>query len=116
MTMKLHKTLALADVAWEPIAPEKILAGAPATKTWMTYEEPGGRRASGQWEATPGKWRIFYEEWEHVVMIYGRCVIEGDDGTRIEAGPGDSFVIEPGFSGSWDVLEPMRKHWVIETR
>jgi uncharacterized cupin superfamily protein len=43
-------------------------------------------------------------------------VVEGDDGTRITAGPGDAFVIEPGFAGTWEVLETMRKHWVIEER
>jgi uncharacterized cupin superfamily protein len=115
-TAKLHLAPALDDIAWEPIAPDKILAGAPATKTWVQYEELGGKLASGQWAASPGKWRISYAEWEHVVMIFGRCVIEGDDGSRIEAGPGDAFVIEPGFNGSWEVLEPMRKHWVIEER
>jgi uncharacterized cupin superfamily protein len=49
-------------------------------------------------------------------VISGRCVIAGDDGSRLEAGPGDAFVIEPGFTGSWEVLETMRKRWVIEER
>jgi uncharacterized cupin superfamily protein len=47
-------------------------------------------------------------------MISGRCIVTGDDGTKIQAGPGDAFVIEPGFNGTWEVLETMRKHWVIQ--
>jgi uncharacterized cupin superfamily protein len=89
--------------------------GAPVTRTWVHYEAPGGSPAAGIWEATPGKWRIAYDEWEYVVMISGACVVAGDDGSIIEAGPGDAFVIEPGFTGTWEVRETMRKHWVIKT-
>jgi uncharacterized cupin superfamily protein len=112
---RLHLAGALSEAAFEPVAADKVLSGAPATRTWVQYEEPGGKLAAGQWEATPGKWRIAYSEWEHVVVISGRCVLEGG-GTRIEAGPGDAFVIEPGFVGTWEVVEMMRKHWVIEER
>ncbi len=46
-------------------------------------------------------------------MLSGRCAVTGDDGSRIEAGPGESFVIEPGFTGTWEVVEPMHKLWVV---
>jgi uncharacterized cupin superfamily protein len=115
--MKLHGLGREMDAAaWEPVPAEKVVAGAPATRTWVQYEEAGGRLAAGQWEATPGKWRIAYAEWEYVVVVFGACVIAGDDGSRIEAGAGDAFVIEPGFAGTWEVLQTMRKHWVIEER
>ena len=41
------------------------------------------------------------------------AVIEGDDGSRLEVGPGDAFVLRPGFSGIWRVLETLRKDYVI---
>jgi uncharacterized cupin superfamily protein len=28
-------------------------------------------------------------------------------------GPGDSFVIEPGFAGVWRVIAPMKKRFVV---
>jgi uncharacterized cupin superfamily protein len=108
--VRLHKAGALSDEAFVPVPADKVLADAPATRTCVQYEEPGGKLLAGQWEATPGKWRIAYSEWEHMVVIFGRCVVAGDDGTRIEAGPGDAFVIEPGFAGTWEVIETMRKH------
>jgi uncharacterized cupin superfamily protein len=100
------------EAAWEPIPADKILAGTPASRLWVQYEGPEGL-AAGEWEATPGKWRITYTEWEWMVLLSGRCIVTGDDGTVIEAGPGDAFVIEPGFTGTWEVTETMRKRWVI---
>jgi uncharacterized cupin superfamily protein len=114
--LKLHLLPPAGAAEFEPVEADKIVSGAPATRSWVHYEEAGGRLAAGLWEATVGKWRIAYAEWEYVVMIAGRCIVAGDDGSIIEAGPGDAFVIEPGFTGTWEVLETMRKHWVIEER
>ncbi len=110
---RLTKLPKAGEAAWEPVPAEKRLAGLPQTRTWVHYDNPAARLSAGEWEATAGKWRIAYAEWEYVLVISGRCVITGDDGTSITAGPGDSFVIEPGFTGTWEVSEPMRKHWVI---
>lgn len=103
----------LSEPPWEPIAPEKVVAGAPRTRTWVQYVHDAENLSAGLWEASPGAWRIAYTEWEHVLVLSGSCVLTGDDGTRLAAGPGDAFVIEPGFTGTWEVLELMRKQWVI---
>ncbi|WBO60711.1 cupin domain-containing protein [Acidocella sp. MX-AZ03] len=99
---------------WSPIAPEKVISGEPVARTIVLYENPARGLAAGEWEASPGKWRIAYTEWEYMEIISGACVVEGDDGRRIEAGPGDKFVIEPGFTGTWEVLSALRKSWVIQ--
>ena len=109
----LQKLSATVEAPWEDIPADKIVAGTPRTRTIMFYESPAQRLYAGEWEATLGKWRIAYTEWEYVEVISGTCVLEGDDGSRIEAGPGVKFVIEPGFTGTWEVLAPMRKSWVI---
>lgn len=101
------------DAPWEPIAADKIIAGQPQTRTLVLYDNAGRQQYAGEWEATPGKWRIAYTEWEYVYVLSGHCIVTGDDGTVVEAGPGVSFVIEPGFTGSWEVTAPMRKLWVI---
>ena len=98
---------------WEDVPADKLISGTPQTRTFVLYENTSSGLAAGEWEASPGKWRIAYSEWEYVEVISGACVVEGDDGSRIEAGPGDKFVIEPGFTGTWAVLSPMRKSWVI---
>jgi uncharacterized cupin superfamily protein len=104
---------ATAAAEWEDVPADKVLEGNPRTRTITLYESPGQKLYAGEWEASWGKWRIAYTEWEYVQVIAGRCIVTGDDGTRIEAGPGQKFVIEPGFTGTWEVLEPMRKSWVI---
>lgn len=98
-----------------PVDKAVLIEGAPETRVWVTYDAPDERLCTGEWEATQGTWRVNYEEWEYCLVVSGRCVVTGDDGSVVKAGPGDSFVIEPGFTGTWQVIEPMRKHWVIRT-
>lgn len=112
----ITKLAAGTDAAWEPVAPEKVLAGNPTTRTQVLYEDAEAKQYAGEWEATVGRWRIAYTEWEYIRVLSGRCIVTGDDGTKIEAGAGDSFVIEPGFAGTWEVLETMHKLWVIRER
>lgn len=109
----ITKLAATADAPWEPVSPDKIVSGVPRTRTRTLYEDADAKHYAGEWEATVGCWRIAYTEWEYVRMLSGCCIVTGDDGTRIEAGPGDAFVIEPGFAGTWEVVAPMHKLWVI---
>jgi uncharacterized cupin superfamily protein len=109
----LIKLPPLGDAEWEPVASSKIVSGSPQTRTWVHYDDAAQKLSAGVWEATPGKWRIAYTEWEYVRMLSGSCILTGDDGSTLTAGPGDAFVIEPGFTGTWEVTEPMRKLWVI---
>jgi uncharacterized protein len=94
-------------------AADRILSGSPRTRTWNLYESADGKTFCGIWECTPGKWRIHYDEWESCTLLSGRSVVtqDGGDGTVLEAG--DSLVLEPGFSGTWEVVETTRKSYVI---
>ncbi len=90
---------------------ERLLAGDPQFTTWNCEERDG--MYAGLWEATPGKWRIEYDEWEFCLILSGVSVIaeDGDEARRVMAG--SSFVLQPGFKGSWEVLETTRKAYVI---
>lgn len=103
------------EAPWEDVPADKVLAGTPRTRTQVFYENVEQKLYAGEWEATPGKWRIEYDEWEYIEIIAGSCIITGDDGSRLEAGPGQRLVIEPGFAGWWEVLTPLRKSWVIRS-
>ena len=50
-----------------------------------------------------------YPRTEYVLMLSGRVLITNDDGTQNEFKAGDIFVMPKGFTGIWDVREPMRK-------
>jgi uncharacterized cupin superfamily protein len=40
-------------------------------------------------------------------------VIAEDGGEARTVGAGDSFVLRPGFKGTWEVVETTRKEYVI---
>lgn len=93
-------------------SPEKVIAGQPTFRTWNA-EETGAGVYAGIWEATPGKWRVEYDEWEFCHILAGLSVITGDDGEARTVKPGDSFLLRPGFKGTWEVVETTRKEYVI---
>ena len=50
---------------------------------------------------------------EVCVILAGRVRLTNEAGEAREYTVGDSFVIPKGFKGTWETLEPVRKHYVI---
>ena len=94
-------------------APDRIVSGSPAFETWATYESADGRYHAGLWRATPGKWRISYTEWECCEMLVGVSIVVEAGGAARTFRAGDRFVIEPGFEGTWEVVETTTKRYVV---
>lgn len=92
-------------------APEKLLAGDPVHTTWNIEDHDG--LYCGLWQSTPGQWRIAYDEWEYVFIHQGHSILRGEDGSETHLKSGDSFIIRPGFKGSWEVVETTLKDYVI---
>ncbi|RFC67282.1 MULTISPECIES: cupin domain-containing protein [Mesorhizobium] len=90
----------------------RTISGKPQFRTWNVEEADGGLYA-GIWEATPGKWHIEYDEWEFCHILAGTSIITEDGGEARKVTAGDSFILRPGFKGSWEVLETTRKEYVI---
>ena len=84
---------------------------APIRQRWNIEER--GTLYCGLWQSTPGKWRISYEEWEYVHILKGVSVLTDALGQETVLRAGDSFIIRPGFSGTWEVLETTLKDYVI---
>jgi hypothetical protein len=93
-------------------APDRVIAGDPQFTTW-NVEERDGRLYCGVWRSTPGKWRITYDEWEFCHILSGVSVISEDGGVAKRVSAGDSFVLRPGFCGTWEVVETTTKEYVI---
>lgn len=91
--------------------PAKVIAGDPVFTTWNLEDRDG--LYCGLWRATPGKWRIAYDEWEYFRIVSGHSVLTDAEGRQTALGPGDSHIIRPGFSGTWQVLETTTKDYVI---
>ncbi|MGO4440631.1 cupin domain-containing protein [Rhizobium sp. RAF56] len=93
-------------------AADRLLAGAPQFRSWNLDEDGNGLYA-GIWEATPGKWRIAYDEWEYFHILSGYSVVSEDGGEVFHLKAGDRMILRPGFKGTWEVIETTRKDYVI---
>lgn len=105
--------LAETDVVYDRPRPERLLAGNPLRSTWNHFERDGF--SAGLWSCEAGAWRIAFDEGkdEFFHVIEGRIRIIDDLGTVREFGPGDACVIPAGFTGVFEVLEPVKKHYVL---
>ena len=93
--------------------PSTVVAGDPVHTTWNA--ETRGNLFAGMWHATIGEWRFFYTEWEYVHIHEGHSVLTDETGAETHLRAGDSYVIRPGFRGTWRVVEPTLKDYVILT-
>lgn len=112
MSTLIHPIRGDGAVDRKPVDADRLVEGAPITETRLDYQH-GDATYVGEWSASVGAWRVKYEEWEFCHMLEGVCELVPDGGAALRYATGDSFVIEPGFSGVWRVLEPMRKRFVV---
>lgn len=105
----------LERVPFEAGAPaaDRLIAGTPVFRTWTFDARDDDTLYSGVWESTPGKWRVVYDEWEFCSLLSGRSVVTRDGHPPEVLGSGDSFVLEPGFQGTWEVIDTTRKLFVV---
>lgn len=91
----------------------KLLAGNPKQSLWNHYSDPSGKFSAGIWQSEVGKWNIAYTEEEYCQLLEGVSIITDASGVAERVSAGDSFVIPRGFVGTWEVVEPTRKIYVI---
>ena len=77
------------------------------------YNSPCGQMSAGVWEGEVGQWKVNYTEHEYCEIVQGVSVLRDADGNAKTLRAGDRFVIPAGFSGTWEVLEPCRKIYVV---
>jgi uncharacterized cupin superfamily protein len=97
---------------------ERRLTGNPRRTTWNHFVNDSGEFFSGVWACEVGSWRIEMgqQEDEFFTVTEGRCRLIDEVGQAFEAGVGDSLIIPAGFKGVFEVLEPLKKHYVIVER
>ncbi|HMB43788.1 MAG TPA: cupin domain-containing protein [Luteimonas sp.] len=95
------------------IAPDRLLAGDPRQGSFNLFSDPGQQFNVGLWESEPATWTVRYSEHEFCTILEGRLLMRDEAGGEMLVGPGESFVISAGFAGTWQVLEKVRKIYVI---
>lgn len=87
-------------------------SGEPQTAGRVFYEGNGVQ--VGLWECTPGGWSIENRpDHETVQILSGRARLTNADGSSVELSAGDVLTLPKGWSGRWDILETVRKLFVI---
>lgn len=94
--------------------PDRLVAGNPVFSTWDVDVIDAGRIKTGIWEATPGTTRsIKGDTWEFCTILSGVVELTEDGGEPVTFKRGDTFVMQPGFTGNWKTVETLRKLFVI---
>lgn len=91
--------------------PAKLISGDPVFTTW-SLEDKNGLYA-GIWQSTVGKWHVSYDEWEYFRILEGVSILTDAEGRETRLTAGDSYILRPGFTGTWEVVETTRKDYVI---
>ncbi|MDS9469929.1 cupin domain-containing protein [Paracoccus sp. MBLB3053] len=94
--------------------PDRLIAGDPSFRTWAFDEGKEGRVKTGIWEATPGETlSIKGEVYEFCHLFEGVVELTEEGKETVTYRKGDSFVMKPGYRGSWKTIETVRKIYVV---
>ncbi|HXV25695.1 MAG TPA: cupin domain-containing protein [Alphaproteobacteria bacterium] len=67
----------------------------------------------GVWECSPGKWRRQVRSAEFCHFVAGRCIFHADGEKPIHISAGDAVLFPPNTTGTWEILETVRKTYVL---
>lgn len=104
--------------AYDRPRPDRLVSGNPLRTTFEHFAAPQGDLTAGVWQCEPGAWKIAFAPGkdEFFCVIEGRLRITDAEGHGQLFGPGDAAVIPAGFTGTFEVLERVRKHYVVLER
>ena len=99
-------------VDWGPV-PAPL--GEPVSRTSgrLLHREANGDSETGVWVCSPGRWRCEVSRDEFCQLLAGSCVYTEDGGATIALAAGDAAFFPAGWSGTCEVLETVRKTYMI---
>lgn len=76
---------------------------------------PEASGSLGVWECEPGGWPVVErKDTEFTYILSGKArLTDESSGQVIEISSGDLVILPPGWTGRWDILEPLRKVYAI---
>ncbi|MDR6769833.1 cupin domain-containing protein [Azospirillum sp. BE72] len=105
------------DETGKPAVFGAILSGQPQEIHRNLFDGDFGRFKSGVWQCTPGI--VAMKDWpyhEFCVLLSGRVIITPEGGVPREYKAGDALVLPMGFTGTWEILETVRKYYAVQAR
>jgi len=94
--------------------PDSLVQGNPERQTYSLYEHP--HMACGIWHCEVGAWNIhFADNKQEFFQVMEGCVRIHDAHTQnvIEVKAGQAGIIPPSFIGTFEVVEAVKKYYVI---
>jgi len=93
---------------------DRLIEGNPDIYVWDQDSSLDGRVRSGVASATAGTTRSIKDAVCEVIHIIEGVVELTEDGSEpVIFRAGDSFVMKPGFTGTWRTIEDFKKIFVI---
>ncbi|WP_159912695.1 cupin domain-containing protein [Pantoea sp. 18069] len=106
-----------ADIALAQLVPAGRRAGADSGDPQIAIKglAPDAAGDLGIWECQPGGWPVINRtNTEFTYILSGRAMLTDDStGEVTEIAAGDLVILPPGWTGRWDILEPVRKIYAI---
>lgn len=98
--------------------PDRLVQGNPRRETWPLYTSADGVTSVGIWACERGMWRIAFapNKDEYFFVLEGHVRLHDRDGLVVDVRAGEGAVIPAGFEGAFEVVLPVRKHFVVVER
>ena len=98
--------------------PERLVRGNPCRETWPLYESADGVTSVGIWSCEVGMWRIAFaaSREEYFFVLEGHVRLHDAHGAVVDVRAGEAAVIPAGFEGAFEVVQAVRKHYVLVDR
>lgn len=95
------KQVAVSQITVEKILSQNKLDALSVTK-WPTWKK----------EVSTFDWH--FPEQEIAYILQGSCIITPTNGSPVSFGRGDLVTFPAGLKASWQVLEPLHKHYQLD--
>ena len=97
----------------KPIEQEGVSIPTRDHRSWIN---PDGSIETGIWECDAGAFRSRFADYgEMIYIVQGEMVCTSDDGASFTLAEGDSCTFPRGWSGTWNVIRPIRKLYTVWT-
>jgi len=63
------------------------------------------------WEKEVSRFDWYYDSTEECYLLQGSVEVITEDGEKVRFGKGDFVTFPKGLSCTWDIKEPVRKHY-----
>lgn len=100
--------------SWQQVGyavPSWVASGDPVEEAAVFLHREAA--TAGVWRCQPGSLKIdSYPFDEFCVVLEGRCTLTPEKSTPLSFGPGEAFLVQKGFCGTWDMPQGLRKFYV----